>query len=94
MLWLNAQRSLLPENVDGVQGSNRSKTNPMRGSPNDREKQTRPFSKTDSSIQIYHPVFSTGNYKSAVSLEFALQTVLDHAKSQLLDSITKRVIQR
>jgi len=79
--------------VDGAQGSNRSKTNPMRGSPKDREKRTRPLSTTDSSIQIYHPVFSTDNYKSAVSLEFALQTVFDHAKLQLPDSIAKRVTQ-
>ena len=61
MLWLNAQRSLRLENVDRAQGSNRSKTNPMRGSPKDREKRTRPLSKTDNSIQIYHPVFSTDN---------------------------------
>ena len=61
MLWLNAQRSLRLENVDRAQGSNRSKTNPMRGSPKDREKRTRPLSKTDNSIQIYHPVFNTDN---------------------------------
>jgi len=80
--------------VDGAQSSSRSKTNLMRGSPNDHEKRTRPLSKTDSSIQIYHPEFSTNNYESIVSLELALQTVFDHAKSQLLESITKRVIQR
>jgi len=94
MLWLNAQRSLRPENVDGAQGSNRSKTHPMRSNPKDCEKQTRLLDETDSSIQIYHTVFSTDNYESAVSLKFALQTVFDHAKSQLPESIAMRVIQR
>jgi len=80
--------------VDEAQGSNRSKTNPMRDTPKDCEKQTRPLDEPDSSIQIYHTIFSTDNYESAVSLELALQTVFDHAKSQLSESITKRVIQR
>jgi hypothetical protein len=91
MLCLNAQRNFRPECVDWAQASNRSKTNPMRGSPNDRERRTRPISTIDSSIQIYHPVFSANNYESSVSLELALQTVFDHAKSQLPDAIAKRV---
>jgi len=66
----------------------------MRGSPNDREKRTKPLDDTDSSIQIYHPIFSTDNYDSIVTLEIALQTVFDHAKSQMPESIAKRVIHR
>ena len=92
--WLNAQRSFRSECIDGATGSNRSKTNPMRSSPNDREKRMRPLSEIDSSVQIYHPVFSINNIESSVSLELALQTVFDHAKSQLPDAIAKRVIQR
>ena len=82
-LWLNVQRSFRPECVDGAQDSNRSKTYPMRGTPNDRERRTKPLDEPDSSIQIYHPVFNTDNYESAVSLELALQIVFDHAMSQL-----------
>jgi len=64
MLCLNAQRNFQLECVDGAQAFNRSKTNPMRGSPNDRERRTRTLSTIDSSIQIYHPVFSTDNYET------------------------------
>ena len=51
-------RILRPLPVDGAQGSNCSKTNTMRGSPNDREKRTVPLDETDSLIQIYHTIFS------------------------------------
>ena len=94
MLWLNAQRSFRPECMDGAQGSNCSKTNPMRGTPNDREKRTRPLSERDSLIRIYHPVFSSNNYECIVSLELAMQVVFDHAKSQLPEAIAKRVLER
>ena len=94
MLWMNAQRSLRPLPVDGAQGSNRCKTNPMRGSPNDHEKRTVPMDETDSSIQIYHPIFSSDDYESIVALEIALQLVFDHAKSQLPEEVCPRVIQR
>ena len=93
-LWLNAQRSLRPECVDGAQGSSSSKMNPMRGTPNDREKRTMPLRERDSLIQIYHPVFSSDNYESIVALELAMQVVFDHAKSQLPEAITKRVLKR
>jgi len=66
----------------------------MRGSPTDREKRTVPLDETDSSIQIYHPIFSSDDYESIVSLEIALQQVFDHVKSQLPEEIQKRVIQR
>jgi len=91
MLWLNAQRSFWPLSVDEAQGSNRSKTNSMRGTPTERERQTRLNSTIDSSIQVYHPVFSTDNYNSSVSLELALQTVFDHAKLKPPNTIAKRV---
>ena len=57
----------------------------LRASP-----QSCPLDETDSSIQIYHPIFSTNNYDSIASLEIALQTVFDQAKLQL--PIAKRVI--
>jgi len=80
--------------MDGAQGSNHSKTNPMSGSPNDREKRTVLLDETHSLIQIYHPIFSIDNYESSVSLEIALQQVFDHAKLQLPEDVKKRVIQR
>ena len=42
-LWVNAQRSLLPEEVDVAQGSNRSKTHLMRYKPRHREMRTTPL---------------------------------------------------
>ena len=53
-----------------------------------------PLRERDSSVQIYHPVFSSDNYESIVALEFAMQVVYDHAKSQLPESIAKRVLER
>jgi len=94
MLWVNAQRTQRPLNVDGAQASNRSKIQPMRGSPQDHERRTVPLNKRDSSVQIYHPVFSSNNLQSIVSLELAMQVVFDHAQSQLPNAITKRVINR
>jgi hypothetical protein len=94
MLWMNAQRTLRPLTVDGAQASNRSTTQPMRGSPMDRERRTVPLDKRDSSIQIYHPVFSSDNMKSIASLELAMQVVFDHAQSQLPNAIAKRVLNR
>ena len=94
MLWLNAQRSLMPLLVNGAQGSNRSKTNSIRGSQNNHEKRTVQMDETDSSIQIYHPIFSSDNYESIVALEIVLQLVFDHAKSQLPEEVRPRVIQR
>jgi len=94
MLWLNAQRSLRPEHVDGAQGSNRSKTHPMRHKPRHREMRTTPLELGDSSVQIYHPVFSSDNYESIVVLEIALQNVFDHEKSQLRQDLQDRVIER
>ena len=48
----------------------------------------------DSSIQIYHPVFSSDNNESIAALEHAMQVVFDHAKSQLPEAITKRILER
>jgi len=56
------------------------------------ERQTRLISTIDSSIQIYHPIFSTDNFESSLSLELVLQTVFDYAKSELPDAIAKRSI--
>jgi len=95
MLWLNAQRSLRPEHMDGAQGSNRrNKTHPMRHNPRHREMRTMPLELGDSSVQIYHPVFSSNNYESIVALEIALQNVFDHEKSQLPKDLQHRVIER
>ena len=94
MLRMNAQRTLTTLTVDGAQASNRSTTQPMRGSPKDCEKRTVPLDKRDSSVQIYHPVFSSNNMTSIASLEFAMQVVFDHAQSQLPDAIAKRVVNR
>jgi len=94
MLWMNAQRTQRSLNIDGAQGSNRSLTRPMRGNPNDRERRTVPLNKRDSSVQIYHPVFSSDNLQSIASLELAMQVVFDHAQLQLPDAIAKRVLNR
>jgi len=48
---------------------------------------------TDSSIQIYHPIFSNDNYETIVALEIVLQLVFDHAKLQLPEEVRPRVIQ-
>jgi len=55
---------------------------------------TLPLDLANSSVQIYHPVFSTDNYDSIVALETALQEVFEHQKSQMPQALRARVIQR
>jgi len=66
----------------------------MRCKPRHREMRTTPLDLADSSVQIYHPVFSSDNYNSIVALETALQEVFERQKSQLPQELQARVIQR